>query len=275
MKTQVDRCIRGLSGSWASPDDRSLLPLRAWCWGVMACGCVFLAEAGDTRRHRACSAIGDASLVTRPGCVPGAFHRVLQSSPLRRQDRWRVLPRARGLASARCCHTPNMCRPRGFSPPRRIAPPTACRHIAACCRPWGSPGFRLPRPRVRDLSETSSPTPHPPERSPPPVAGPCITAGPCPLAVRPTPSARTEVWGWHGTRPRGLAPPGSPLCTRDVAADAHPRLSWASLPETSVPPSTHRQADGVRAAGTRDHVRTRPKPRPSRRALCSSPCPKT
>jgi hypothetical protein len=211
-----------------------------------------------------------------PECFPGAFHRVLQRSPLHRQDRWRVLPRARGLASARCCHAPNMCRPRGFSPPRRIAPPTACRHIAACCRPWGSPGFRLYEPRCRDPSETSSPTPHPPEHSPPPVAGPCITAGPCPLVVRPTPSARHRSdEGGVGRDLEALLHRGV-RCAHTTLPSQHTRGS-PGLPYLKHPPLRlhRRQADRGSAARSSDHVRTGPKPRPSRRALCSSPCPKT
>jgi hypothetical protein len=40
---------------------------------------------------------------------------------------------------------PGPCRSRGFAPPQRITVPESRRHIAACCRSWGSSRFRACR----------------------------------------------------------------------------------------------------------------------------------
>jgi hypothetical protein len=82
-------------------------------------------------------------------------------------------------ASFRCCHTPNMFRPRGFSPPRRFTPHPRSQ---ACCilipegvRRVSTRGLRLPRlpdPKTRDPSHPvirvlSRNAFHTPRRSPP------------------------------------------------------------------------------------------------------------
>lgn len=140
------------------------------------------------------------TLLASPGLMPGAFHRVLQRPPLRRRNH--------GVPRPGCPRTPFVptlpsaeCDPPSwFLTTLTAPPPTTCRHVAACCRPWGSPGFGSPR--------RSRAPPEPPHRCHTlqslPLAGSRtrVTAGPFPLAVR-----RHAV----PARPRGLAPPSSPL----------------------------------------------------------------
>ena len=150
----------------------------------------------------------------RSACCQAPSSGLLQRSPLRRRTGWSPLPRARGLASVSRCHAAHMFRPRGFSPPRRLPPPDGRRLVASCCRPWGSPGLSLVGSDV-PVAPWGLLTDATPSRAFPSTGSrACVTADRCPLAVDALAHAR----------PRGLAPPGSPLpCQRPKTRIVNPR----------------------------------------------------
>ena len=196
--TRPDRFVHGFPGRWPFPET---VGASLACQGVPP----VIAHGRPPRAKARCAVTTlrtprSETLLASPGLVPGAFLRVLQRPPLRRHGHGVPRPgRPRTpfvltLPSARCDP------PSWFLTTLTVPPPTTCRHVAACCRPWGSPGLGPPR--------RAHATPGPPLRchtlQSVPLAGSRtrVTAGRCPLAVPP-----------HAVRkrPRGLAPPSSPL----------------------------------------------------------------
>jgi len=81
------------------------------------------------------------------------------------------------------------------------------------------PRLPSPEPRFTPFRAFSSPSAVPRHR------------GPCPRAVRRHRAPKCEA----PFRPRGLAPPTSPVSRPDVTAATDPLLSWASFPSRVLP----------------------------------------
>jgi hypothetical protein len=118
---------------------------------------------------------------------------------------------------------------------RRLPPRDPRRFVAPCTRSWGSVRFgsttlstpcgasnhvSLPRNRVSHPSEPS------PRRQPYRVTA---ALAPAPFPVVHAPKCEAPF------RPRGLAPPTSPVSRPGVAAATDPLLSWASFPFRVLP----------------------------------------
>jgi hypothetical protein len=173
------------------------------------------------------STVGRASLATRLEAERLPVH----MSPLRRHHRTVSTPHPdRSRADRRRGNQPpRSFRPRGFSPPRRLPPPHGSRVCCISQPTLGSTGFRrlaaaclLRRPRLLTGAHALQSVSSPSSRA-------CVTARRCPLAVRHRPGMVT--------RPRGLAPPGSPSDRRAVA-DTPPSRGSPGFPllPSSPPP---------------------------------------
>jgi hypothetical protein len=189
----------------------------------------------------------DASRVVRSVTerLPWGF----QIPPLRRSSPERCLLRALPPASARCCHTPCVFRPRGLSPPRRLA---LSGRVQACCillPTLGFTGFRPAPRRVHPVARLRPLGLVPPLRCSPSSAFPACAAE---LTSPPAPAPSSFPDMPAGSTSRPCSAPASvarPPCCHDDAPDA---LLGFPVPED--PPSADPRGSrwpGARSARTR------------------------
>lgn len=227
---------RGGPARGPSPVTGSACPLRErvvprWCP-------VDARDRGLARHDDAYSAVEDASRDARLGWCRAPSPGFRRCSPLRRHHRRVSTPGRRdalrpGGATRLACSALV-----GSHHLDGLLHPTACRRVAACCRPWGSPGCSIPASRARDTSDAFPPVHDPPE--------PC----PSPAAVRASPRLRAPS-PFTGHRPKATDRPDlgallrrrspwrPPLRCRKVGRSG---LSWVSLSWGSSDPRRPRRS---------------------------------
>jgi hypothetical protein len=164
------------------------------------------------------SVVADASRVAR-SARPDAYPGVVKHRPSVVHVPGRCLPPAFPPASARCCHTPCMFRPRGLSPPRRAS---SSETLAGLLHPAPDPGVH--RVSARAVAPACG-LPHtslglvPPLRCSPSSAFPACAAEPAsPPAPTPSPllrhACRPDLEALLRTRVRGTTAALPRRCAR-------------------------------------------------------------